>query len=114
MRKGKNSIRSSSTKTAVKNVDEYLKNISEPARSTLNKIREAIRSAVPPEAVETISYGMPAFKYKRVLVWYAALTNHCSLFPTASIVEEFKKELQGYSISKEKFISQRKSLCRPR
>jgi uncharacterized protein YdhG (YjbR/CyaY superfamily) len=100
MRKGKSSICSSSTKTAAKSVDEYLKNIPEPARSTLNKIREAIRSAVPPEAVETISYGMPAFKYKGVLVWYAAFSNHCSLFPTASIAEEFKKELQGYSISK--------------
>jgi uncharacterized protein YdhG (YjbR/CyaY superfamily) len=100
MRKAKSSIHSSSTITAAKSVDEYLENVPEPARSTLNKIREAIRSAVPPEAVEAISYGMPAFKYKGVLVWYAAFSNHCSLFPTASIIEKFKKELQGYSVSK--------------
>ena len=60
----------------------------------------AIRSAAPPEATETISYGMPAFKYKGVLVWFAAFSNHCSLFPTASVVEAFKNELKGFSTSK--------------
>jgi uncharacterized protein YdhG (YjbR/CyaY superfamily) len=66
----------------------------------LNKIRAAIRSAVPPEATETISYRIPAFKYKGVLVWFAAFSNHCSLFPTSSIVETFKNELKGFSTSK--------------
>ena len=60
----------------------------------------AIRSAVPPEATETISYRMPAFKYKGVLVWFAAFSKHCSLFPTASVVETFKNELKGFSTSK--------------
>jgi len=60
----------------------------------------AIRSAAPPEATETISYGMPAFKYKGVLVWFAAFSNHCSLFPTASVVEAFKNELKAFSTSK--------------
>ena len=66
----------------------------------MNKIRAAIRSAVPPEATETISYRIPAFKYKGVLVWFAAFSNHCSLFPTSSIVETFKNELKGFSTSK--------------
>jgi uncharacterized protein YdhG (YjbR/CyaY superfamily) len=35
-----------------------------------------------------------------VLVWFAAFSNHCSLFPTASVVEAFKKELSGFSTSK--------------
>ena len=83
-----------------KNVDEYLAGVPEPARSALNKIRAAIRSAVPPEATETISYRMPAFKHKGVLVWFAAFSNHCSLFPTASIIEAFKNELKGFSTSK--------------
>ena len=47
-----------------KSVDEYLGRVPEPARSTLNKIRGAIRSAVPPEATETISYRILVFKYK--------------------------------------------------
>src|SRR3989440_8917092 len=85
---------------APKNVDEYLAGVPEPARSTLNKIRAAIRSAVPPQATETISYGIPAFKHQKVLVWFAAFSNHCSLFPTASVVEAFKNELKGFSTSK--------------
>ena len=64
------------------------------------KLRAAIRSAVPPEATETISYRIPAFKYKGVLVWFAAFSNHCSLFPTASVVEAFKNELKGFRTSK--------------
>lgn len=85
---------------APKTVDEYFAAVPEPARSALHQIREAIRSVAPPEAAEIISYKIPAFKHKRVLVWYAAFANHCSLFPTASVIEAFKDELQGYSVSK--------------
>ncbi len=87
-------------KKVPKNVDEYLAGVPEPARGTLNKIRAAIRSAAPPEATEIISYRMPAFKYKGVLVWFAAFSSHCSLFPTAAVIEAFKSELKGYSTSK--------------
>jgi uncharacterized protein YdhG (YjbR/CyaY superfamily) len=102
MKKAKSGNHNSAVKGngAPKNVDEYLAGVPEPARSTLNKIRAAIRSAVPLEATETISYRIPAFKYKGVLVWFAAFSNHCSFFPTASVVEAFKNELKGYSISK--------------
>jgi uncharacterized protein YdhG (YjbR/CyaY superfamily) len=81
-------------------VEEYLARVSEPARGTLEKVRAAIRSAVPREAVETISYGMPAFRHNGVLVWFAAFSDHCSLFPTASVIEAFQKELKGYPTSK--------------
>jgi uncharacterized protein YdhG (YjbR/CyaY superfamily) len=83
-----------------KNIDEYLAGIPEPARSTLNKIRGAIRSALPPDATETISYRIPAFKLKKMVIWFAAFADHCSLFPTASVVEALKDELKGLSISK--------------
>lgn len=66
----------------------------------LNEIREAIRSVVPAEATEVISYGIPAFKHERVLVWYAAFSDHCSLFPTSAVIEEFKDELKGYVTAK--------------
>jgi uncharacterized protein YdhG (YjbR/CyaY superfamily) len=102
MKRVKSGNRGSSARShgAPKNVDEYLAGVPEPARSALNKIRAAIRSAVPPEATETISYRMPAFKHKRVLVWFAAFSNHCSLFPTASVIEAFKDELKGFTTSK--------------
>jgi uncharacterized protein YdhG (YjbR/CyaY superfamily) len=86
--------------SAPKNIDEYLARVPEPARGTLNKIRAAIRSVAPPEATEAISYGIPAFKYKGVLVWFAAFSKHCSLFPGSSVIEAFKNELKEFSISK--------------
>ena len=63
-------------------------------------MRDAIRSAVPQEATETISYGIPAFKDKGILVWFAAFSDHCSLFPTAAVIEKFKPQLKGFSTSK--------------
>ena len=81
-------------------VDQYFAAVPGTARSALQKIRAAIRSVVPPDAAEIISYKIPAFKHKKVLVWYAAFANHCSLFPTASVIEAFKDELKGFSTSK--------------
>ena len=83
-----------------KTVDEYLDAVSGPALTKLVRMRALIRSALPPEATEIISYRMPAFKLKKVLVWYAAFSNHCSLFPTASVIDACKDELKGYETSK--------------
>ena len=102
MKKAKATRRPSKAKPhrAPTTVDEYLAAVPEPARGTLNKIRGAIRAAVPPVATEIISYKIPAFRHKRVLIWFAAFSNHCSLFPTAAVIEEFKNELKGYTLSK--------------
>jgi uncharacterized protein YdhG (YjbR/CyaY superfamily) len=102
MKKAKSRSRVSVAKrvAAPETVDEYLAGIPEPARATLNKMRAAIRATVPSEATETISYRIPAFKHGRVLVWFAAFSNHCSLFPTASVIKAFKTELKGFSTSK--------------
>ena len=55
---------------------------------------------LPDEAGEVISYGIPSFKYKKLLVWYAAFADHCSLFPTASVIARFKDDLKSYRVSK--------------
>ena len=81
-------------------VGEYFARVPRPARSALNKMRGAIRSAVPRTATETISYGIPAFKHNGIVVWFAAFSDHCSLFPTAAVIEAFKKELKGFSTAK--------------
>ena len=86
---------------APQTVDAYLANIPEPAAGTLKHIREVIRSVVPKETTEVISYGMPMFKFRGMLVGYAAFKNHCSLFPTGSkVLDQFDKELKGYRTSK--------------
>lgn len=84
-----------------KTVDEYLAGIPEPARSTLEHIRKVIKSVVPKETTEVISYRIPMFKFKGMLVGYAAFAKHCSLFPTGSgVIEQFAKELKSYKTSR--------------
>jgi uncharacterized protein YdhG (YjbR/CyaY superfamily) len=85
---------------APKTVEEYIARTPEPARSTLKHIRAVIRSVVPKETTEVISYGIPMFKYRGMLVGYAAFKKHCSLFPTGSGVEKFAMELKAYRTSK--------------
>ncbi|HJZ73413.1 MAG TPA: DUF1801 domain-containing protein [Vicinamibacterales bacterium] len=72
----------------------------EPARSMLTKMRAAIRTVLPRDATEIISYRMPAFRRDGVLVWYAAFADHVSLFPRASVLTQFKDELAEFKISK--------------
>ena len=87
-------------KGAAKNFAEYLAGIPVSDRGNLNKMRAAIRAAVPRGATEIMSYGIPAFRNRVVLVWFAAFSDHYSLFPTAAVIEEFKTELKDYSTSK--------------
>jgi uncharacterized protein YdhG (YjbR/CyaY superfamily) len=83
------------------NFADYRKATHKRSRADLTQLREVILSAVPAEAIETISYRIPAFRYRnRVLLWFAAFSDHCSLFPSASIIEQFRKELAGYLTSK--------------
>jgi len=86
--------------TSPKSIDDYLAGVPEPARGTLQRVRAAIRSALPPGATETISYKIPAFKHGEIIIWFAAFANHCSIFPTARIIEQFKNDLKPFTISK--------------
>ena len=82
-------------------VDSYLAACPEPHRTTLEKMRATIRSVVPKETSEAISYGMPSFRYKGGLVAYGAFKEHCSFFPMSGrLVEEFADELKAYKTSK--------------
>jgi uncharacterized protein YdhG (YjbR/CyaY superfamily) len=88
-------------KATAKTVDEYLANTPEPAQSTLKHIRKVIQSVVPAEAKEVISYAIPMFQYKGMLVGFAAFAKHCSLFPTGSgVIEKYAKELKSYKTSR--------------
>jgi uncharacterized protein YdhG (YjbR/CyaY superfamily) len=96
---------SAKNSTPPKTVEEYLAAVPEPARSTLKKVRATIRAAAPAETTEVISYGIPALRiegprYKGILMWYAAFSDHCSLFPTASVIKTFKKDLKDFHTTK--------------
>jgi len=101
MRKSTASAPAASKATSSADVDAYLAKLPEPARATLEKVRATIRSVVPAETTEGLSYGMPAFRYKGALVAYAAFKDHCSFFPCqASLIDQMKDELKNYRTSK--------------
>jgi uncharacterized protein YdhG (YjbR/CyaY superfamily) len=102
MKKTKSSKRSPARKpkTGAQLVDEYLRGTTEPARTTLKKVRAIIRSVAPADATEGISYGIPMFKYKGMLAGFAAFSDHCSLFPGAGPTVKFKNELKNFETSK--------------
>lgn len=87
-------------KDSVQNIDEYLSKLPEKERVVLEELRQTIKEAAP-DAQEVISYQMPAFNYKGMLVYFAAFTRHCSLFGgNSTLTEDMKEELKDYKTSK--------------
>ena len=81
-------------------VKSYLARLDPAKRSALMKIRRAVKAAAP-RVQERISYGIPAFTLDgRVLVWYAAMKEHCSFFPGAYPIKALKQDLKKYKTSK--------------
>jgi len=94
------SSRNNAKQVGVK-VRAYLAALPPDSRRVLRKMRDAIRAAAP-GATESFSYGIPGFRLDgQPLLWYAAWTNHTSLYPlTAAIKHALGAELEGYDISK--------------
>jgi uncharacterized protein YdhG (YjbR/CyaY superfamily) len=87
-------------KTQYKTVDEYIQTLPEDIQVVLEKIRQTIKKTAP-EAIEGISYQMPAFKLNgKPLVYFAAFKSHIGFYPVPSGIESFKKELADYKYSK--------------
>jgi uncharacterized protein YdhG (YjbR/CyaY superfamily) len=83
-----------------KDVDNYLAGIPAEERAVLERLRKIIR-ATAPQAVETIGYGMPAYKHQGVLVYFAAFKNHCSFFPaSAAVIRAHAAELARFETAK--------------
>jgi uncharacterized protein YdhG (YjbR/CyaY superfamily) len=80
-------------------VDAYIAGFPESTQAVLTQMREIIKSAVP-EAEELISYSMPAYKLKRILVYFSGCARHVGLYPTASGISAFNKEFGPYKWSK--------------
>jgi uncharacterized protein YdhG (YjbR/CyaY superfamily) len=85
--------------TDFRTIDEYIASFPEEDQKVLQKIRMTIQNAAP-GAEEVISYQMPTFRFKGILVHFAAFKNHIGFFPTPSAIVAFKKELLQFETSK--------------
>lgn len=80
-------------------VEEYFQAFAPAVQKQLQHVHNAVLAAAP-GAESCISYNMPAFKYKGVLVYYAAFKNHIGFYPTASGITQFAPQIKAYKTSK--------------
>jgi uncharacterized protein YdhG (YjbR/CyaY superfamily) len=87
--------------SASEQIDRMLAALPDDQRTALQSLRETIAKAAP-EAVEAISYALPAFKYRgRPLVSYGASKSHVAFYcMSPAAMEQHKELLAGYDISK--------------
>lgn len=86
-------------KTSITTIDSYIEQFPVNTQHQLQQLRGIVSTLVP-DATETISYGMPAFKLNKVLVYFAGYKNHIGLYPHASPIIKFAAELAPYKTSK--------------
>jgi uncharacterized protein YdhG (YjbR/CyaY superfamily) len=79
-----------------KDIDGYISQFSADVQAILQKVRETIRHAAP-EAKETISYMMPAFKQHGILVYFAAWEKHIGMYPPISGNNSLEKAIARYA-----------------
>ena len=82
-------------------MNDYLLNIAEPNKKELLRICDIVIKTVS-DAEESISYGIPAFKYKkRPLLGFSSNKQHLSIYPfSPGIIETMKKKLETFELSK--------------
>lgn len=82
------------------NTDAYIASFTKDVQAKLEHVRATV-IAIAPDAVEVISYGLPAFKlHGAMLVWFAAHTQHIGLYPRASAISAFADKLNAYKFAK--------------
>ena len=87
-------------KTDIENINDYLKNLPVDVKDALQRLRDIIHKTAP-GVEELISYGMPAFKYHGMLVYFAVFKNHCSLFGgNGSLTTKMKEDLKDFKTTK--------------
>jgi len=86
-------------KNRINTVTDYLNEQPDNVYTALENIRQIIKFLVP-GAEETISYKVPSYKYKGMLVGFGAAKNHCSFFVMSStLLNDFKDEVKDFKTS---------------
>lgn len=87
-------------KTELTSIDQYNAAFPEEVVQRMEQIRAIINKQAP-EAVESISYGMPAFKLNgKALVYYAGYKYHIGFYATPTGHSEFAEELSRFKQGK--------------
>jgi uncharacterized protein YdhG (YjbR/CyaY superfamily) len=82
--------------TLPRTVDDYIATFAPDIQSVLQKIRQIVKAAAP-DAEETISYRMPAFKLNGMLVYFAAFKKHIGLFPPVRGDDSLLRAVKPYA-----------------
>jgi uncharacterized protein YdhG (YjbR/CyaY superfamily) len=80
-------------------IDIYLQQFHGLKLKKLQEMRAILQKALP-EAEECISYGMPAYRMSKVLVYFAGNKEHVGFYPTSSGIRKFEQELGDWKYSK--------------
>jgi uncharacterized protein YdhG (YjbR/CyaY superfamily) len=83
------------TRLHFSSIDEYIVSVPQKVRPILKRLRRLVKQAVP-KATECISYQMPAFKLRRVFIYFAAFKKHIGVFPPVRGDKALVKELLPY------------------
>jgi uncharacterized protein YdhG (YjbR/CyaY superfamily) len=79
-----------------KDIDSYISQFPTDVQAILEKVRATIRHAAP-QATETISYMMPAFRQHGILVYFAAWTEHIGMYPPISGDKSLEKSIARFA-----------------
>lgn len=80
-------------------VEKYIQEFPKEVQEIMQKIRAIVKEEAP-EVQEKVSYGMPTFSYKGILVHFAAYKNHIGFYPTPSGISKFEEQLKPYKHAK--------------
>jgi uncharacterized protein YdhG (YjbR/CyaY superfamily) len=81
-------------------VDDYINSFQGDVKKRLETLRALVKELVP-EAIESMAYGMPAYKLNgKPLVYFAAFPKHIGFYATPNGHEAFKAEFAPYKQGK--------------
>lgn len=81
-------------------IDDYIKAFTPEVQKGLQRIRRTIKKTCP-QATETISYQIPAFKLNgKMLIYFAAWKDHYSVYPIPKGDAKFTKAISKYQTGK--------------
>jgi uncharacterized protein YdhG (YjbR/CyaY superfamily) len=81
-------------------IDQYFSNLEPEDKKALQRIHQIVKEVVP-EAEESISYQMPAFKLNgKPLIYFGAFKDHLSIFPTSGPIARLEPKLKKFKVAK--------------